>query len=569
MKYIFFSVNGEGMAIAHKLQNEGQEVYVGIVSDVSNLNQKESPEKKRRRLSLYDGMLDKKYDADKLIEMMKDEPNKEDFFVFCDFNSLWPYAKKAKAMGYRGLLPTENDYKLEQDREMAKNLVKERYKDLEVAEFHQCKTIEDSKEFLSGDKLWVLKGSGDAPTIVPKTTDSRINHEHILYALQEYRKEYEKGGYILEEMIPDILEFTPEAIAFDGKLLGVWIDIEAKYFGAGDTGCQVGCGLELGFWIPLPGNKVYEMFLKPMEKDMLRKGELTIWDASVIYSPSRNKFYFGEYCPNRPGYDSEITKLSTFPRVSEYFEKIAKKQPIYDYTTKIFGSSVRMFTTSKDDKIPELFKDDLAIFADVKDPNIWIWDTKKKGKHYVTAGFGEELSVISGSGNTPEDSIAETYRNAENFHFMGEYHRPIHDFMSRNYPTSVLNRLDWFERLFGSRIPSYATGYDFDGVISEGIVPEENAVVITGNTESGLPKVIARLAIMKRHSIPVYHYPNEDELLVAESDDDRNRLIGEFKARKVKELGIRKFFEDTPIQGYIIKQMNPETKVIMITDTTK
>ena len=64
-KFYCFTVYGEGLPVCEKLQEQGVEVKVGIIEDLNDTciegegDKKEKPEEKKKRLSLYDGILDK------------------------------------------------------------------------------------------------------------------------------------------------------------------------------------------------------------------------------------------------------------------------------------------------------------------------------------------------------------------------------------------------------------------------------------------------------------------------------------------------------------------------------
>ena len=215
MKYIFFTSHGYGLPIAKKLIDEGNDVTVAMVNDLefleANLSDADK-ETKRRRLSLYDGILEK-MPAEKVIKAMEKIEDKDEYFVFFDLNSLWKYSEMVIKMGFeKGIFPTFEDWKLEEDRNMAKGIVEKHYKDLEIAEVEEFKSVEDAEEFLKeAEHCFVLKGnSDDCSTVVPHTDDVEFANKLIIDQLQDGRAEYEAAGFILEKKIPNAMEFTPE-----------------------------------------------------------------------------------------------------------------------------------------------------------------------------------------------------------------------------------------------------------------------------------------------------------------------------------------------------------------------
>lgn len=176
MKFAFFTFLGDSLPIAKRLIDEGNEVLVGQVSSSEKLKvegwfgAKEAPEKKRRRLSLYNNILDK-LDADELIKRLifERDKNKEDYFVFVDHNNLCEYGEKLLSLGFSGLIPNRDDYEREKDRTKAKAFVEKNYDMLEVPESFSFKYIQEGIDLVddSGD-CWVLKSNGNlGTTIVP------------------------------------------------------------------------------------------------------------------------------------------------------------------------------------------------------------------------------------------------------------------------------------------------------------------------------------------------------------------------------------------------------------------
>jgi len=439
--YVFFTIDGIGLSIAQKLQEEGNKVYIGQVSDWSKLGieQKEKEVDRDKRLSIFDGILEK-YDADKLLKALLKVKDKENYSIFCDFNYLYPYAEKLKEAGFKGLLPTKDDYEFEKDRNKAKEFVENNYPIFSKQEVYEFSNIDEAIDFLNENQntLFVLKGNHpDAPTIVPISDEPEENHDELVNELKKNKKIYEQEGFILEEKISDIREFTPESMAYNGNIVGINVDIEAKYLGAGDTGGQTGCSFCVVIWLN-KDSQIYEKFLKPLEGDILRKNELTIGDASVLYSPSRDKFYFGEFSKNRWGFDSVFAELSTFNSVSEYFEQILEGKnlnPKYKY-----GVAVRLFNIDKEKNLLIHIKNN---------KNIWLFDAKKKEESIYTCGVGKDIAVVTGAGNTLEEAVENAYNNLKNIKFDGMYYRPKHDFLSFDYPTSIPNRMNLLNELYG------------------------------------------------------------------------------------------------------------------------
>jgi hypothetical protein len=440
MKIALFSVDGYGFPVAYHLQSEGHEVYVGQVQDWARVQVKvnEKEKERRKRLTLYDGMFDNKWTADKLLSFLVGQPSgrRGDWFIICDFNWLWPYADRLRSSGFRGLLPHREDYQLEHDRKATRDLIEELYPDVETGDYKEFKKSKDGIAYLEKNegKLYVLKGfNSDAETIVPDSDDPDINGEIITDALEhDEEHNYEKDGFILEEKIPDVIEFTPEAIAWDGQVRCVSVDVEHKRFGS-RSGPQVGCASNVVVW-QNDNDQIYRMFLEPLESRMLRRKELTIWDLSVLYSPSMKKYYAGEFCPNRMGFDAVFSEIDSFGSATNWLEHIMGDDKEYEP----IGVAIRMFNPNKANAI---------FIGDPAAPNVWCYDIHCEDDKYHTTGIGKDVCVLTESGPTIEKAIEELYKVEHDVEFDPGYHLEEHDWYDKEWPINVLHRIEVLEKL--------------------------------------------------------------------------------------------------------------------------
>jgi len=113
MKYRIFTYSGDALPIAQKLQQEGCEVVVGMVHDKEAIHsaregelRAENPEAKRRRLALFDGLIEKR-PANLLIEEMQGYEHPEQYFAFFDRNHLFQFSDQIADMPFHGNFPTE------------------------------------------------------------------------------------------------------------------------------------------------------------------------------------------------------------------------------------------------------------------------------------------------------------------------------------------------------------------------------------------------------------------------------------------------------------------------------
>jgi len=437
MRYAFLTADGLLLPVAYHLQEAGNEVHVGQIQNWDEVKMVRSPDPKgeERRLSLYQGMLENPWKARHLVEFLeRQSPN--DWFVFCDFNFFYDYADRLRRKGFKGLLPNKEDGRLEKDRDHAKEFVERNYNHVTVAEHQVFKTVQDAEKYLDkkAEMLFVLKGNSDeCPTVVPSLNDPQANRMLILDSLERFKKWYEKEGFSLEEKIEDAIEFTPEAIAFDGQVIGVNVDIEHKHLGS-RGGPMEGCSLTLVMWQELE-SILYEYFLQPMEEIMLRPNELTIWDMSVFWSPSRKEFFFGEFCSDRPGYDAIFAEIASSGGVESFVEKLTYGETLGEDSP--FGVAVRVFNKQRID--PKKGWQEMLL-GNVTDPNVFAWDIRSEDEKIYTIGYDSNVYVVTGSGDTPDKAIDDVYKNDEHVVFDSGFSLEKHDWYDTKYAENILHR---------------------------------------------------------------------------------------------------------------------------------
>lgn len=450
MKYIFITFNGLGLPIAYQLQKDGHEVIVGQIDNVRDYVREEEIDKaresdfnKKRRLELYKGILDIQ-PAYKVISFMKDIRNPHEFFVYFEENNLYRWADKVKDLGFEGNFPTKEDYLFEVDRSRAKQFVSANYTKLYTPEVFEFSKKEDAYEFLnSTDELWVLKGNADgAKAYIPDTTDSSIGKRHIKEILDTFPEKYEEMGFILEKFLPSIVELTPERMYYDGVPLLTTIDIENKPFGAGNISVQTGCAADMVFPID-PNSRIAQIAFPPIIDEMAKKHRgLFIWDASLLVDRRDGKIYFGEFCSNRPGYNSFFTTLSQCSSTNDFFKRMSQKQMPLPLGT--VGTSVRVFNLNRDVETEQISANLIVDYKEQVEHDIWLWDVKRdEDGSIVTVGSDWNLAVVTGSGKSINEAISKTYKNINVLSFSGAYYRSKDDYLSLDYPTSILNRLNY------------------------------------------------------------------------------------------------------------------------------
>jgi hypothetical protein len=449
VKYIVFTFYGEGFPIAYRLQQEGHEVIVGQIQTkeetVSKNEKKAAHEDEfeaKLRLSLYHGMIDI-IPADKLLEQMAKIKDKEKYFVFFGFNNCFKYAQAVSEMGFPGNFPTEIDYLFEQDRDAAKNFVHKHYPKLNTAKVKQFAKVSEGIEFLKKtDDVWVLKGKDESgKTFVPDTDDPELAAKQMSEALEMYKSGYEKSGFIMELMIPWMMEITPEKIYYDGVPIGATIDIENKPLGSGNLSVQTGCAADLVFPIDME-SKICEIAFPPIIDQLAKKHQgLFIWDASLLINKRTGKIYFGEFCSNRMGYNALFTELAQLPSINHFFESVVNLEN--PYTLGTVGVSTTIFNLHQNDEDCEIRSGMNIGYKKEAEKDVWMWDVKKVGDKLENVGYDTNVAHITGAGTSINEAVDNLFKNIDSFSFAGAYYRPRADFVSLGYPSSIFNRLNY------------------------------------------------------------------------------------------------------------------------------
>ncbi|MDE2590535.1 MAG: hypothetical protein KGL95_12830 [Patescibacteria group bacterium] len=452
MKYAFFTFDGFGLPLAKRLINEGHDVIVGTVNNIEETltnsekkNRRSEPSKdKIQRLQKYNGIVPKT-SAYKLLQKLKKVKNPQEYFIFFDDNNLFTYANELKQYNFYGNFPTMEDKEFEFDREKAKKFVNAHYPDLLVAENKTFKKISDAEVFLKSNRnLWVLKSQTNSlVTFVPNTNDIEQSNKQILETLYASHTLYEKTEFMLEKKIQSIIEITPEKIYYDGVPLGMTINFENKFLNNGNTGIQVGCAGDLVFPVSMD-SKIHDLCFPPIVDKLAKKHKgLFFWDASLLIEKKTGDMYFGEFCPNRPGFDCFYTYLTQLPSAHYFFETVVQKKS--PFTLGTVGASVMLFNLSQDTDTHQIQSDITVSLTNKHMKNIWLYDVyhDKKTSEYKTVGYDNQLGPVTGTGNTITQAASAVYETIKNVQMSGLYYRPKFDYLSLDYQTSILNRLEY------------------------------------------------------------------------------------------------------------------------------
>lgn len=448
MKHVIFSLEGVSFPVVEKLIKSGETVIVGQIEETKDTltdeeakhPHSEDPEMKKRRLSIYDGMIQKK-PAREVLRAMQKASNKSEYFVWSESNNSFKFTSAAGKLGYTGLIASQEDRTFEVDREKGKEIVKKYYPGIEVKDYHEFKKIEEGIKFLEKNKkMYVLKSMGDSgETVVPKVDDPEIANQQIIGVLQKDKQAYEQNGFMLEQKIIDGIELTPQIVFWNGKPVFTDLDIETKTIGAGEVGPNKGCGTCVVIKTELT-DKLNKLAFPPYVYELAKKHKgMFIVDAGLLFDQKDGKAYFTEFCYQRFGWDAFEAEAEMSGGPAAYFNNIVKgKNPIKNK----YGVTVRIFNMETDGD--RHTRGGIPVFVGEEAENeTYLYDVKKEKDKIVTVGYQQDLGVVSVAGNSLIEMVEECYTKISKIGFKDVLYRPKDDFLSSSYTSSIFNRLQW------------------------------------------------------------------------------------------------------------------------------
>ena len=138
--------------------------------------------------------------------------------------------------------------------------------------------------------------------------------------------------------------------------------------------------------------------------------------------------------------------------ISGYFESIVNGENPYRYK---FGAALCTYSIRSDTKIAGLGQQDLSIHVKKSAMKNFFpvqCKTKKIGKEeqLVNVGYREfdssPLGVVVGRGDELEDAVKMIYDTVKGISCKGLYYRPIFDYLSTDYVSSIPNRIKFLQK---------------------------------------------------------------------------------------------------------------------------
>ena len=458
LNYVFFSYDGGIFPVADHLQREGNKVYVCQISNPNDIGMdtwinasdfEKKLETKKRRMSLYDGIL-KKYSLSEMMTALGKVKDKENYFVIFDHNTLCKISEQVLAMGFeKGIFPLTEDFEREDDRDAAKEFVKQHYPMIRLKETKEFTKVDELLKFIKeSNEIWVVKSDGNfVETIVPDKDDIEMAKKQIETALTDEGKDAEKGKLIVEKKIKDPIEFTPQMAFWNGEYLYSQVEIETRMFGAEDIGPQTGGNLNVVIRT-YENDKINQICFPRAAKDLMkgRKG-LTFLDAGIL-SDGENLF-FTEFAGCRWGWGGIFSEMSASESgklmCTNYFEAVARCEEPYAYEV---GSSVALYNIKPDSDVARMPKDGMQIIMkDGFENNFFITQLRKEKDGYVNVGYrwydDGPMGYAVGRGDTIEEAAETAYDVIQGISMKGLINRPKSDFLNPDYPSAIMKRYNF------------------------------------------------------------------------------------------------------------------------------
>lgn len=459
MIYIFFTFDGGILPVAERLKREGNSVHVCQIENTDDVGVKtwitseheKKPEVRRRRMSIYSGLLKKtplRVMMGNLARLSKEQRDR--CFVVFDHNTLYKISEKVLAMGYeKGLMPTKEDYDREHDRKKAKEFVHKNYPGISRNEQKEFKSIDELLKFILSTKdVWVVKSDGNfGETVVPGSNDPATSQAEVKDALTLEKADYSKGKLIAERKIPDAIEFAPEMVFWNGKYVYSQVELETRMFGAEDLGPQTG-GNQNVVIATREDDPVNQLAFPPAARALAkgRKG-MFILDAGILSDGER--YYFTEYAGDRWGWGGVFSEMAAAAdggkTCTNYFESVMAGRSPYRHDV---GASLAVYNLKADTKFPGLGEDGkLVIISEKGWENSALCQVKLENGRLATVGYCDydigPLGYMTGRGNSLREAVESVFKNLKELHIKGMYYRPKSDFLSDNYISSIKRRYDF------------------------------------------------------------------------------------------------------------------------------
>jgi hypothetical protein len=127
--------------------------------------------------------------------------------------------------------------------------------------------------------------------------------------------------------------------------------------------------------------------------------------------------------------------------VHDYFSSIVRQESPFKLGT--VATSVLLLNPATDEETGRSAEGARIDYKPDIEKNLWLWDVRRESNRLVNVGDDWNLGVITGAGDSIDQAVNSMYKSVDGFSFAGTYYRPKSDFLSLDYPTSILNRINY------------------------------------------------------------------------------------------------------------------------------
>jgi phosphoribosylamine--glycine ligase len=402
-KFLFVSFESLSGDLAWKIKNEGHEVKIYIKSEGDK--------------DVYEGFLEK-------VDNWQDYKDWADIIVFDDvgFGSIADSLRKEGKLIVGGSKYTD---KLEEDREFGQEEIKKA--GLSILPHWDFTDFDSAIEFIkSNPGRYVFKPSGFISSDLKGVLflGQEDDGKDLIEILEQNKKAWAKKikTFQIQKMAVGV-EVAAGAF-FNGEdfIYPININFEHKKLFPGDIGPYTGEMGTLMYWSE--PNEIFNTTLAKMKEELKKSGYVGYIDLNCIANP---KGIFPLEFTCRFGYPTiSIQMEGITSEMGDFLYAIAKKEKFELKTKKGFqiGIVVAVPPYPYEDKNETFIYRDLSILF--RKPNldgVHFGDVKLINNVWCVAGEMGYVLIITGSGNTVEETRKQAYNRIKNIMLQNMYYR--------------------------------------------------------------------------------------------------------------------------------------------------
>jgi len=389
MKFFFISEDGDGLGLALRVANEGNEVAMWIRHDQSK--------------DIGKGLIKRIHDDFTFT------PDKETIYIF-DCTGSGHLADLLRSTNHYVLGGSILADRLEMDRAYAREVMKAC--GLTLPKSKKFSDVEVALEFITEhEDMLVVKPIGESSGVVPSFVAKDI--DELAHRLEEFR------GKPVEFELQQFVKGTDISteVWFDGqdRICPCNHTLEAKAFANGDLGPATGCA---GNVVWASEDELVENTVHKLDKFLSDNDYRGPIDVNVIVA--EDDVYALEFTP-RFGYDAMPALLYGLLEVEcgEFLSDFARGQATSMPLAEGFAAGLRVSIPP----YPTLHGDVKGGVAIKTHDQFYPMDLMLVGKELQSAGSHGILGVVIGHGQTIESAVAEATKVAEKIQVPDKHYR--------------------------------------------------------------------------------------------------------------------------------------------------